>query len=199
MTTPVFFFIRHGETDWNAERRLQGGRDIPLNDRGRRQAAQCGTTLRGLLADRGRVPADFSFVSSPLSRASETMEIVRGALGLPANRYAVEPRLSELSFGSWEGMTYREIRAVHEAALVARERDKWNFKTPGGESYAGLLARVHAWHAAATGDIIVTAHGGVARVLMVLFGIRVPEEAPRADVDQGVVYEFATKTMRRHW
>jgi broad specificity phosphatase PhoE len=199
VTTPVFFFIRHGETDWNAERRLQGGRDIPLNDRGRQQAAQCGATLRDLIADRGKTPANFSFVSSPLSRASETMEIARGALGLPANGYAVEPCLSELSFGGWEGMTYREIRAVDEATLVAREHDKWNFKAPGGESYAGLLARVRAWHAAASGDLIVTAHGGVARVLMVLFGIRVPEEAPRADVDQGVVYEFATKTMRRHW
>ena len=199
MNAPLFFFVRHGETDWNAERRLQGGRDIPLHDRGRRQAAQCGATLRDLIADRGKAPADFSFISSPLSRASETMQILRGELGLPAEGYAVEPRLSELSFGRWEGMTYREIRAVDEAALATRERDKWNFKAPGGESYGGLLARVRAWHAAAAGDVIVMAHGGVARVLMVLFGVCLPEEAPRVDVDQGVVYEFASKTMRRHW
>jgi broad specificity phosphatase PhoE len=199
VNAPLFFFIRHGETDWNAERRLQGGRDIPLNDRGRRQAAQCGRTLCDLIADRGKAPADFSFISSPLSRASETMEIVRGVLGLPAEGYAVEPRLSELSFGRWEGMTYREIRAVEEAALVMRERDKWNFKPPGGESYADLMERVRPWLAAVTGNVIVTAHGGVARVLTVMFGIRTPAEAPRGDVEQGVVYEFASKEIRRHW
>ena len=199
MNAPLFFFVRHGETDWNAERRLQGGRDIPLNDRGRRQATQCGGTLHNLIADRGKAAADFAFISSPLSRARETMEIVRGALGLPAETYAVEPRLSELSFGSWEGMTYREIRAVDGATLVARERDKWNFKAPGGESYAGLLARVRVWHAAVTGDVIVTAHGGVARVLMVLFGIRTPADAPNADVEQGVVFEFVPGAMNRHW
>lgn len=199
MNASLFFFIRHGETDWNAERRLQGGRDIPLNDRGRRQAAQCGRTLRDLIADRGKAPADFAFISSPLSRASETMEIVRAALGLPAEGYAVEPCLSELSFGRWEGMTYQDIGAADYPALVVRERDKWNFKAPGGESYADLLARVRLWHAAVTGDIIVTAHGGVARVLMVLFGVRTPEEAPRGDVEQGVVYEFAARTTRRHW
>jgi probable phosphoglycerate mutase len=199
VNAPLFFFIRHGETDWNAERRLQGGRDIPLNDRGRRQAAQCGRTLCDLIADRGKAPADFSFISSPLSRASETMEIVRGVLGLPAEGYAVEPRLSELSFGRWEGMTYKDIGAADYPALVVRERNKWNFRAPGGESYADLMARVRPWLAAVTGDVIVTAHGGVARVLMVLFDICRSAEAPRGDVEQGVVYEFASGTIRRHW
>jgi probable phosphoglycerate mutase len=198
VNAPLFFFIRHGETDWNAERRLQGGRDISLNDLGRRQAAQCGGTLRDLIADRGMAPADFAFISSPLSRASKTMEIVRGALGLPAGGYAVEPRLSELSFGRWEGMTYEDIGAADGPALAVRECDKWNFKAPGGESYADLLARVRAWHATVTGDIVVTAHGGVARALMVLLGVRTPAEAPHGDVEQGVVYEFASRTMRRH-
>lgn len=196
---PLFYFVRHGETDWNAERRLQGGRDIPLNDRGRSQAARCGDTLSDLMADRGKTPAAFAFVSSPLSRARETMEIMRGVLGLPADGYAVAPRLAELSFGRWEGMTYREIAAVDRTALVLRERDKWNFKPPGGESYGDLLARVRAWHDGVTGDIVVSAHGGVARALMVLFGVRSPAEAPHGDVEQGVVFEFAPGTMKRHW
>jgi len=199
MNAPLFYFIRHGETDWNAERRLQGGRDIPLNDRGRLQAAQCGGTLRDLLADRGKTAADFAFVSSPLSRASETMEIVRGALGLPVVGYAQEPRLTELSFGRWEGMTYREIRMVDRPSLVVRERDKWTFRPPDGESYADLLARVRAWHAGVTGDIIVTAHGGVARALMVLFGARTPAEAPHGDIGQGIVFEFGPGVIRKHW
>jgi broad specificity phosphatase PhoE len=199
VNVPLFYFIRHGETDWNLERRLQGRNDIPLNDRGRRQAAHCGGMLRDLIASRGKTTADFAFISSPLSRASETMEIVRGALGLPAAGYAAEPRLAELSFGRWEGMTYREIAAADHSVLKVRERNKWNFRPPDGESYADVLARVAAWHAGVTGDVVVTAHGGVARVIMVLFGLRTPADASHGDVEQGVVFEFAPGTMKRHW
>ena len=196
--SPLFYFVRHGETDWNAERRLQGQLDIALNDIGRRQSAQCGSTLRGLIAARRKAPADFAFISSPLSRARETMEILRGGLDLPRDGYAIEPRLAELSFGRWEGLTYAEVRALDSAALAVRERDKWNFTTPDGESYAGLLARVRAWHTGVTGDIIVAAHGGVARALMVLFGVRTPQDAPHGDVEQGVVYEFGPGVMKQH-
>jgi broad specificity phosphatase PhoE len=198
VTAPLFFFVRHGETDWNAEQRLQGQRDIPLNDRGRRQSERCGAIVRGMLADRHKQPADFGFASSPLLRARETMEILRRTLGLPAEGYAIEPRLAELSFGRWEGMTYREIRAVDRSALAVRERDKWNFKPPSGESYEDLLARVRDWYIGVTGDVIVSGHGGVARVLMVLFRVRTPAQAPHGDVNQGVVYEFAPRTMRLH-
>jgi probable phosphoglycerate mutase len=198
VNSPLFYFVRHGETDWNAERRLQGQLDIALNDIGRRQSAQCGSTLRGLIAARRKAPADFAFISSPLSRARETMEILRSGLDLPRHGYAIEPRLAELSFGRWEGLTYAEVRALDGAALAVRERDKWNFTTPDGESYAGLLARVRAWHAGVKGDIIVAAHGGVARALMVLFGVRTPEDAPHGDVEQGVVYEFGPGVMKQH-
>jgi broad specificity phosphatase PhoE len=198
VNSPVFYFVRHGETDWNAERRLQGQLDIPLNDVGRRQSAQCGSTLRGLIAARRKAPADFAFISSPLSRARETMEILRGGLDLPREGYAIEPRLAELSFGRWEGLTYTEVRALDRAALAVRERDKWNFTTPDGESYAALLVRVRAWHAGVKGDIIVAAHGGVARALMVLFGVRTPQDAPHGDVEQGVVYEFGPGVMKQY-
>jgi broad specificity phosphatase PhoE len=198
VNSPRFYFVRHGETDWNAERRLQGQLDIALNDIGRRQSAQCGSTLRGLIAARRKAPADFAFFSSPLSRARETMEILRSGLDLPPDGYAIEPRLAELSFGRWEGLTYAEVRALDGAALAVRQRDKWNFTTPDGESYAGLLARVRAWHAGVKGDIIVAAHGGVARALMVLFGVRTPEDAPHGDVEQGVVYEFGPGVMKQH-
>jgi broad specificity phosphatase PhoE len=198
VNAPLFYFVRHGETDWNAERRLQGQLDIPLNDAGRLQSAQCGDTLRGLIAARRKAPADFAFISSPLSRARETTEILRGVLGLPRKGYAIEPRLAELSFGRWEGLTYREVRALDGPALKLRERDKWNFITPQGESYAQLLTRVREWHASVEGDIIVVAHGGVARVLMVLFGVRTPEDAPHGDVGQGLVYGFSPGMMNQY-
>jgi broad specificity phosphatase PhoE len=198
VNSPLFYFVRHGETDWNAERRLQGQLDIALNDIGRRQSAQCGSTLRGLIAARRKAPADFAFTSSPLSRARETMEILRGGLGLPREGYAIEPRLAELSFGRWEGLTYAEVRALDGAVLAVRQRDKWNFTAPEGESYAELLVRLREWHAGVVGDIIVAAHGGVARVLMMLFGVRTPQDAPECDVQQGVVYEFGPGVMKQH-
>ncbi|MCL2430752.1 MAG: histidine phosphatase family protein, partial [Alphaproteobacteria bacterium] len=105
MDTPLFYFIRHGETDWNAEGRLQGARDVALNARGLRQAAQCGKTLRELMADHRRTAADFAFVSSPLVRATETMATVRGVLGLPDRGFGLEERVAEMSFGRWEGLT----------------------------------------------------------------------------------------------
>lgn len=193
-----FYFVRHGETDWNAERRLQGQRDIPLNALGRRQSARCGEILRDLLARGGRPPDGFAYVASPLSRARETMEILRGSLGLPPEGYATDHRLAELSFGRWEGLTYREVRERDRSVLAARERDKWNFAPPDGESYADLLVRVRDWHSNLAGDVVVASHGGVARVLAVLFGVRPPADATHGDVVQGVVYEFTQGTMTRH-
>src|SRR5215472_11976582 len=138
------------------------------------------------------------FHLEPSVRARETMEILRGALGLSREGYVIDPRLAELSFGRWEGLTYKEVRALDRSVLAAREREKWNFITPEGESYAELLVRVRDWHAGLTGDAIVAAHGGVARALMVLFGVRSPEDATQGDVLQGEVYEFAPGVMKRH-
>jgi broad specificity phosphatase PhoE len=192
------YFIRHGETGWNAERRLQGQHDIPLNALGRRQSVHCGEILRRLLAVPDRPAATFVFAASPLNRARETMDIVRAGLGLMPHDYAVDSRLAEMSFGRWEGLTYQEVRAQDRTALAARERDKWNFCPPGGESYAQVLLRVRDWHDSIAGDAIVAAHGGVARVLMVIFGVKSMAEAPQGDVGQGVVYEFAPGMMNRY-
>jgi broad specificity phosphatase PhoE len=192
------YFVRHGETDWNAARRLQGLNDVPLNSRGRRQAAQCGELLAKLFAASGASPQDFAFISSPLSRARETMDILRVGLGLPPNGYAVDRRLAELSFGSWEGLTYKEVKDQDRSILAKRDRDKWNFRPPGGESYAQLLERVREWRDSVSRDAVVTAHGGVARAFLVLYGVKTPAEAPQGDIAQGVVYEFMPGSVNRY-
>ena len=79
MPRPILYFVRHGETDWNRERRLQGQHDIPLNALGRVQASRCGELLRDLFARDGRPAANYDYVSSPLGRARETMELMRAA------------------------------------------------------------------------------------------------------------------------
>ena len=198
MPQPILYFVRHGETDWNRERRLQGQHDIPLNPLGRSQAQRCGVLLRDLLAQGGRSIADYDYVSSPLGRARETMELMRGAMGLEPGLYRTDARLMEMSFGRWEGFTYAELRAREAAALVERDLDKWGFVLPGGESYAQLEARVQVWYDGIERETVASAHGGVCRVLMAHLGLAQPEEASMGDIRQGVIYVFNGKSMIRH-
>src|SRR6185436_12281492 len=103
MSRPTLYFVRHGETDWNRERRLQGQHDIPLNPLGRTQAQRCGALLQDLLAKGGLPAANYDYVSSPLGRARETMELMRSIMGLDPAAYRTDARLMEMSFGRWEG------------------------------------------------------------------------------------------------
>ncbi|MEW1808266.1 histidine phosphatase family protein [Pseudarthrobacter sp. NPDC080039] len=94
MTLTTFALVRHGQTDWNAERRLQGSTDIPLNDVGRGQARDAVAVLAPYEWD--------AIVSSPLSRAAETADLIAEGLGLTVSRRV--PELTERSFGPAEGM-----------------------------------------------------------------------------------------------
>jgi len=198
MPQPVIYYVRHGLTDWNAGGRLQGQHDTALNAEGRAQAGYCGGLLRGLFARAGRAPQSFAYVSSPLVRATETMDIVRASLGLDPDGYRVEPRLAEISFGDWEGLTYDEVLACEPEVVARRERDKWGFLLPGGESYVQVAARVGAWYATIERDTVVTAHGGTGRALIALLGIAAPEAAVHRSIDQGVVYVFAKEQLTRY-
>jgi probable phosphoglycerate mutase len=195
---PIVYYIRHGETDFNAEQRLQGRRDTLLNARGRVQAKDCGQLLRDLFGRDNRSAGDFVYVSSPLQRARETMEILRPPLGLPPHPYETDSRLLEISYGEWEGLTLPEIEARMPGMLAERERDKWDFAPPGGESYRELTARVGEWYASLQEDTVVAAHGGGVRALMALFDLLPKEEATHAPIAQGVVYVFADGTMARY-
>ena len=192
---PLLYYIRHGETDWNAESRLQGQRDIPINANGRAQARQCGEILRDLIAREGGA---FDFVASPLGRARETMEIVRAALGLDPQAYRTEERLKEISFGEWEGFTLDELRRASPEAVAARERDKWAFMPPAAESYATMSVRVRGWYDSLTRNTVAVAHGGTLRGLIVQLGITAAEEAPHLDIAQGVVYAISDGTFTRY-
>jgi broad specificity phosphatase PhoE len=198
MSAPVLYYMRHGETDWNVEGRLQGRHDIPLNAVGRRQATACGSILAALVARDGHALARLDFVSSPLSRARETMELMRTAVALEANSYRVDAQLTEISFGAWEGLTLAEVRGREPASLAERERDKWHFVQPGGESYQQLSRRMRNWYAELTADAVVVAHGGTARALLVALGVATPREAPNMPIDQGVVYRLAAGSIALH-
>lgn len=182
-TRPNIYFIRHGETDWNVEGRLQGQQDIPLNDCGRLQAAEAGRRLKGLV---DRVE-DLDYVASPMTRTRETMDLLRTAIGLYPTGYRLDSRLVELTFGAWEGMTWKEVRKAEPQLAAQRERDKWGYAPPGGESYAMLADRVRPILDDLARDTVIVAHGGVARAfLAVACGVST-RHAAGIDIWQGKV------------
>jgi len=195
---PVIYHVRHGQTDWNVQSRLQGRRDIPLNAHGRQQAMRSGEILRDLLARHGRTATDCDYIASPLGRARETMELVRSRLELAPQPYPIEMALTEISFGDWEGMTFEELETREPGAFAAREADNWWFLPPGGENYAEVAHRVWDWYGSLQNDTIVAAHGGTARALMALLDIMEPVAAAHEPIDQGAVYVFDGLSVVRH-
>jgi probable phosphoglycerate mutase len=153
------YMLRHGETAWNLERRMQGRRDSTLTPRGREQAAAMG---RALAAELAREPGPTIFLRSPLGRARETALIVGSALGLDPGEWRDEPRLAELGYGDWEGFTWSEIEVDHPEALARWRADPEGFCPPGGETHhelrrrsAGLLAEI----AASSVRTVIVSHG----------------------------------------
>ena len=198
MPAPTIYYIRHGETAWNAEGRLQGAQDVPLNDLGRRQAAQAGSILAELFARDGRDKASLSFVASPLGRARSTMDFVRAVLKLPPGGYALDDRLREIGYGRWEGSTLAEMQAQDPELFARRQIEKWTMSPPGGETYASVQLRMRDWYNSLLTDTVAVAHGGTARALMVALGIETPTSAADLTIEQGAVYVFGDGGLRKY-
>lgn len=156
-----FFFVRHGETDWNRNGVLQGFTDIPLNETGRAQA-------RAAAAVVARHPID-RIVASPLSRAHETARLLNEVMQKPLS---LCPDLRERNFGDLEGKTYAELEALRATAGqdgVAVEESGYPCP-PRGEAYADFKARIvgsftRALTAGDGGNVLFVCHGGIYRVL----------------------------------
>ncbi|MER8384674.1 histidine phosphatase family protein [Mesorhizobium sp. M0166] len=170
---PLVYIVRHGQTAWNAEARLQGQADTDLNELGREQASRNGRRLAELIDK----PEDFDFVASPMRRTRETMERLRAAMKLDPHTYRTEPLLVELSFGDWQGFTFAELEANNPGSTRQRRLDKWNFQPPGegAESYQMLLERVKPWFDALDRQTVCVTHGGVMRALF-RFVLGMPEQ-----------------------
>jgi len=152
------WLVRHGETAWNREGRVQGSSDPALSELGRVQAQRLGRRLAG---------TRFGAVhSSDLQRAQET-----AALALPRMTPVCDPRLRELDFGTWEGRLWRELAEQDGAALSAWLRDPYANAPSGGEDYCALARRVQAWRAQLPpeGRVIAFSHGGP--ILSLLYGL----------------------------
>jgi probable phosphoglycerate mutase len=148
----TILLVRHGETDWNRDRRWQGHADPPLNETGRRQSEQL---AEALLAD---PPA--AVYSSDLRRARETAEIVARRLELPVR---IDPRLREVDVGEWSGLTLAEIERLYPEGVRRREAGGTGWER--GETYEAMGERVlGALHEIAAahdgGRVLVVTHGG---------------------------------------
>ncbi|MCP9231560.1 histidine phosphatase family protein [Mesorhizobium sp. M0622] len=179
---PLVYIVRHGQTAWNAEARLQGQADTDLNELGREQASRNGRRLAELIDK----PEDFDFVASPMRRTRETMERLRAAMKLDPHAYRTEPLLVELSFGDWQGFTFAELEANNPGSTRRRRLDKWNFQPPGegAESYQMLLERVKPWFDALDRQTVCVTHGGVMRVMFRLVLRMSEQDAVSMDVPQ---------------
>ncbi|WP_114393405.1 histidine phosphatase family protein [Oleisolibacter albus] len=155
-THPIWL-VRHGETEWNVAGRCQGHRDSDLTARGRAQAALVAAILEQAIAGLSNV----RLVASPLGRTQMTAAIIAGRLGLPVE---TDPRLAEVSFGAWEGMTRREIEAANPW-LAGYGPYGWQFLAPDGESAAQVLDRLTAWMATVDRPTIAVSHGMAGRLL----------------------------------
>jgi len=196
---PTVYYVRHGETDWNAQGRLQGVRDVPLNDLGRRQSVHAGHILTDLFARNGQDARSLQFVCSPLGRARQSMELVRAVLKLPLSGYAIDDRLREIAYGEWEGFTLSEMQARDLELFERRQAAKWTVAPPGGENYVAVQARMSDWYRELEADTVAVAHGGTARALMVALGFLTPDSAADLTIGQGCVYVFRDGELSHYY
>jgi len=158
MTTRLVL-IRHGETDWNVEGRWQGQADVPLNARGREQAAQIAQSLinSGIAA----------IYSSDLTRTRDTAELLSQATQLGVVR--IDPRLREIHQGEWQGLHISEIQSRYTEAFRLRRENPLQVAPPGGETTSQVRDRVLA----AVNEIIQTHPGETVAIVSHGFALAV--------------------------
>jgi len=147
----VLAMLRHGDTAWSAEGRIQGRSDQPLSDDGR-------AALKAL-----RLPAScrgMRVVTSPLARCVETAAL------LGAGQAVREPRIAEMAWGAWEGRRLDELRASLGEAMRENEAQGLDFRPEGGESPREVLARVSSWFSTVTEPTLAVTHRGVIRAVL---------------------------------
>lgn len=156
MPSTTIVLARHGETDWNRDRRVQGQADTPLNDAGRTQARELAVLLAG--------EPFVAVYASDLARASETASIVAEHHGLEV---LPEPGLRERHFGTWEGMSELEIL---ERFPDARQGHWGDGEAPGemADRVVAALLRIAAAHPG--GHVLAVAHGGPMRTVLIRTG-----------------------------
>ena len=172
------YFVRHGESEWNVQKKICGQTDVPLTDKGREQARMSGAKIieRGIKAD--------EIWCSPLQRARETAEIIAGITGLPVR---VEPRLIEQNFGSYEGKRF-------DTQDFFESKQRFADDYGGGESMLRVAQRIYNVidDVKASGKtIILAAHNGIVRSVQSYFYSETNEEYAGFGIPNCEVVEYS--------
>ncbi len=190
------FLLRHGETVWNRERRVQGHLDSPLTPLGLDQARRYGTRLKALLDSQG----GYRVVASPLGRALHTAMIVAEVLGRAADEISTDDRLKEMAWGRWDGMTAAEIEALDAELWQARIDDRWTRPPPGGgETQQDLFDRAVDWlgSVAAGARLVVVAHGALGRAVRCAYQRLEPAAMLELDQPQDAFFRLSGGMVTR--
>jgi probable phosphoglycerate mutase len=189
----VIYLLRHGETEWNRERRIQGRMESRLTPLGERQARAMAALVGDLV--RRDPPAPWRLVSSPLGRTRATAQAVADQLGLPVQ---IDDRLAEISCGEWEGMVRDQVPGITPERLARRE---WFFGAPGGETYEQLWDRVSGWLADQPPEpdrrVIAVSHGVSGRLLRGAYAGLSRDDTLTQDVPQDAIYRLADGQVQR--
>lgn len=182
----MIYLVRHGQTEFNRERRIQGHNDSPLTELGVHQARAVGRLLRDLIRDR----AGWRIVSSPLGRAKSTAELISAELG--GLTVELDDRLMEVTWGASDGRLRDDLSAEHPETFG---RTGWAFDAPtGGESYDAVRARVADWLDSLPPEperrIVAVSHGICGRVLRGLYASLDRDQAGQQDVPQDAVFQL---------
>ncbi|WP_028022659.1 histidine phosphatase family protein [Enterovibrio calviensis] len=176
------FVLRHGETEFNAEKKLQGHCNSPLTEKGTAQAQSVGAVLKAYLQG-----SHVSVYSSSLGRALQTAHIVCEEIGYPSSEIIEEPRLKEFSLGDWE---QRSIPSLVSENPYLLEKSDWYLSAPNAETYDDVKARLNAWLSELPEgeDVVVVSHGLTGIVLRgVLLGLTY-EEVWQQDLPQDAFF-----------
>ncbi len=195
MAEQTIYLVRHGETEWNREGRVQGHLDSPLTPLGKDQARRASLTLAALLE--GEPP--FVLLASPLGRAAASAALIAEGLGHQLADQRVDDLLKEVSWGRWEGLTRPEIAAREPELWRWREADPWQRPPPDGESHAMLAERVRSWldKVEQLPRLIVVGHGAWGRALRGVYQRLAPAEAMALDEPQDALFRLAAGTVAR--
>jgi probable phosphoglycerate mutase len=178
------FLLRHGETEWNLDGRLQGQLDSPLTDLGRRQAQQLADLLANTFGETDLPPIQ----ASPLGRAQQTANLIRGRFA--TTLHLVEPRLTEVSFGDWEGLTFDDIENDWADLIDSYDDLDWLFEAPNGEGYEQAVARADSWLQSQSGRLIAISHGLTAQLICSLYLGLSRADVAAFTVEHGVIYHL---------
>lgn len=175
---PDLWVMRHGQTEWNAERRMQGHQDSPLTALGCEQAARQAALMSDILASHQHV----ELIASPLGRAVQTADIVFGA-----RPYRLDHRFQEISVGVFEGRTRSELEASFPD-LFGLSWLGWYDRAPGGERLSDLRARVTEGLSALTGPTAIVCHGITLRMIRLVVLGWSDDRLEEMEVRQGAVH-----------